>query len=610
MDEASAHKVPSTGLKRRADLALEHSHSPQKKSKGQCLQESIEEPDALDSASSATSDSASDDDEPHPLAPTPQTQFSSEAKASPRFPSDRKVFHCPYDACSKSFNRPARLNDHLRSHTDTRPFTCPHAPCSKAFLRDTHLNHHIKSAHSTVRDYLCDWKGCGKRFVTGTRLRRHKAAHEGREKYKCEDCGLDFRKHGTLQKHITLVHEGNDPFVCEVVVDCETGEKCGMGYETLGKLRAHEGRVHAEKRYWCMVCSSEAQVQADVVQAAVEGMKEAEAGFTTYESLQAHVKLVHPPTCASCGLRCGSSRELTRHLEVVHGGQPVSARQTHLCTDPSCGRGFTRKGNLMVHMRTVHGNEKRFVCGEVEPSSLSERKIAKWDGKGACGRAFQTKANLEEHVRTAHLGLQNSRKGREKRRGWETGEEEQQLMPPRSSKPAVSVLTRLTGCGYADQSGRDIPCLQAGCEYRFLRHYDLEVHLRTKHGFADEEIQELLLQRDSGNSPTDSSWFRNSLDFQPPIESESEAGRGLDGSLIMGVGMTVDFDLGINSEIKGAPAAGAELWLGDGETYADQGMADGDNWWRDEAETQQWIRGDEEIDMVRDEAMIDPALRA
>lgn len=410
---------------------------------------------------------------------------------------------------------------------------------------------------------------------------------------------------------MTLVHEGKEPFVCEVVVDDETGEKCGVGYETLAKLRAHEGRVHAEKRFWCTVCSSEAEVPGELMQAAEEEEKEAEGGFTTYDSLQAHVKLVHPPTCANCGLRCGSSRELTRHLEVVHGGQPVSARKTHLCTYPSCGQGFTRKGNLMVHMRTVHRNEKRFVCGKVKPSSMSKSKIAEWNGEGACGGAFQTKANLEEHVRTAHLGLPHSRKGLEKRRGCEAGEEEQHLMPPSNTKPAASVLTRLTGSGYADQSGRDIPCLQAGCEYRFLRDYDLKAHLRTKHGFADVEIQDRPLQRHSANSSADLFCFRNPLDFPPSSEIDSKAERVLRGSLGVGMSGSMGFDLGIDYEIEAAAAAapGAELQLGHGGTYAAQDLAGRDEWWREEFEMQQLIRGDEDFGRVGDDATIDPALR-
>lgn len=578
------------------------------------------EPDAPASTSSASSVSASDDDDDdktHHLSPTPQTPFSPEPKASRRFPSDRKVFDCPYDDCSKSFNRPARLNDHLRSHTDTRPFTCPHPPCVKAFLRVTHLNHHIKSAHSTVRDYLCDWEGCGKRFVTGTRLRRHKAAHEGRDKYRCTSCGLDFRKHGTLQKHITLVHEGKEPFVCEFVMDDETEEKCGVGYETLAKLKAHEGRVHAEKRFSCTVCFSEAEVQGDSVQAAEEGVKEAGGGFTTYESLQAHVKLVHPPTCTKCGLRCGSSRELTRHLEIAHDGQPVSDRKTHLCTYPSCGRSFTRNGNLVVHMRTVHKNEKRFICGEVEPSSLSKEKIADWNGNDACGRAFQTKANLAEHVRTVHLGLQPSRKEPEKKKrsGRETGEEQpqqQQLISPPNPKPAPSVLTRLTGSGYADQTGRNLPCLHAGCEYRFVRDYDLELHLRTKHRIVKADVQGRLFERDRADYSTSSFWGPESLDFQPPMEFDSPAERGLAASLGMGAGMSVSFDLGIDDEMGAAPATaapGAERWVGDGGTGDEEGVAGGDDWWRDGFGMQQLVHGDGDFAVMGEEALIDPALR-
>ena len=562
------------------------------------------------SVSSATSFSDSDDGDNYPLSPTPQTPFSPASKASPRFPSDRKTFHCPYDACSKSFNRPTRLNEHLRSHTGTRPFTCPYPPCVKAFLRDTHLKHHIRSAHSTVRNYVCDWKGCETRFVTATRLRRHKAAHEGREKYKCAECGLNFRKHGTLQKHRTLVHEGKEPFVCDVVVDEETGEKCGVGYETLAKLRAHGGRVHAEKRFWCTVCSSDAQAEMDLGQRAEEGVKEAEGGFTTYASLQAHIKLAHPPTCAKCGLRCGSSRELTRHLEIVHGGQPISDRKTHLCSYPSCGRGFTRKGNLMVHMRTVHKNEKPFVCGEVDPRDLSKRKIAEWNGQDACGRAFTTKGNLEEHVRTAHLGLEHARKVREKRRGGNTGEEEQLSMPASKPKTPTSVLTRLTGSGYADQSGRDIACLQAGCEYRFMRDYDLEVHLQTRHGLADVEIQDLLVQRGGRDLPTDSFWFRNSLDFRTSVQFDSEAERAFDVSLGMGVGMSMDVNTGVDEDVEEAAARQAALWLGDGGAHhQDEEVVGGDDWWKDEFAMQKVARSDEDIGVLGDQAMIDPVLK-
>ena len=88
----------------------------------------------------------------------------------------RKELECPYEDCHKTFNRNARLQEHLRSHTGERPFRCPFPRCSKAFLRDSHLKHHVKSAHSDIRDYECTWDGCDKKDRKSTRLN---SSHSG-----------------------------------------------------------------------------------------------------------------------------------------------------------------------------------------------------------------------------------------------------------------------------------------------------------------------------------------------------------------------------------------------------------------------------------------------
>ena len=137
----------------------------------------IEEPDSgsEDYASPDThNDQELDEQDQAPLTP-----------ASPRKPpSELKTIPCPYEDCLKTFNRPARLKDHIRSHTNERPFVCSFEECRKTFRRDTHLKHHFKSAHTNERNYKCEWEGCEKRFLTATRLKRHYAVHEGREKYR------------------------------------------------------------------------------------------------------------------------------------------------------------------------------------------------------------------------------------------------------------------------------------------------------------------------------------------------------------------------------------------------------------------------------------------
>ena len=373
------------------------------------------------------------------------------------------------------------MTQHLRSHTNTRPFVCPQPPCTKDFLRESHLKHHIKSAHSNVREYICPQESCGKSFVTGTRLRRHKAVHEGQEKFRCqvEGCGQSFRKQGTLHRHVAVVHEGKKPYTCQLLD--EEGVSCGAGFQSAGMLKAHEGRVHGSTRFYCMECTPEGLENDATSDQDVE-----RKGFPTYAALQAHIGSEHPPTCLDCGLRCASNRELKIHVEILHGPLDVDERRTHACPETGCGRAFTKKGNLNIHVQTVHGG-KRFVCGGIDLSAL--HKIGDWDGSDACERAFKSKLSLEEHIRTAHLGLDHARKKESK--GMDSAQTN-----GTSRKKEISSLLRLTGSGYEHESGRDIACLLPYCTYRFMREIDLQSHLELHHGMARLTIPEIRRARE------------------------------------------------------------------------------------------------------------------
>ncbi|MCJ1478453.1 Strongly-conserved Zn-finger binding protein (TFIIIA) [Lambiella insularis] len=411
-------------------------------------------------------------------ASTPLSPIGS--KDSPHWPSELKTKHCTYPDCTKSFNRQARLNEHMRSHTNTRPFVCPHKPCTKDFLRDTHLKHHIKSAHSNVRDYVCKYEGCEKSFATGTRLKRHHAAHEGREKYKCKvnGCGQIFRKHGTLQAHMASVHEGKNPYICDEVDG--DGAGCRVGFDSASKLKTHKGRVHSGNRYSCVICNEARDGTVSEQVSPFEGVV-----FPTYAALTAHTKEAHPPTCTHCGLQCATAHALKSHVDVQHGSQELSERQTHLCTQAGCGRGFTKRGNLLVHIKTVHANERSFVCGVTELSTLN--KVDGWDGNDACGKDFALKVSLEEHIRTAHLGLDHSRKGKSN----------MNKAPKRKvGLKNASTVGHLTGTAQDEREERNIPCLLSNCNFYFGREYDLEMHLQSKHGLADSEIQHLRAERE------------------------------------------------------------------------------------------------------------------
>lgn len=360
---------------------------------------------------------------------------------------------CPYEGCTKSFNRQARLTEHIRSHTNERPFKCPEKECGKAFLRDSHLKHHITSAHMDDRKYPCTWANCDKKFATGTRLRRHEASHEVKEKYTCkgfEGCNETFRKHATLSRHILSVHEMKKPFPC-TEHDMRKGEQCSMGFDTAEKLRSHKRAVHDQTRFACVDC---AVIGAEV---------ETPVSFPTYALLRNHIAEVHPPTCSHCSLLCASEKDLRRHLELSHNmADPQSINSptpAFPCTFPDCTRSFTKKGNLNVHVKTVHEHRKDFVCGATEIKLPHETlqtvksELGEHSEITGCGRHFTSKATLEEHVRTVHLGMNSKRAERNKKRRaervadveHEEVERGGRTRKRRKGKGAKSAIAQLTG---------------------------------------------------------------------------------------------------------------------------------------------------------------------
>ena len=364
----------------------------------------------------------------------------------------RKNLPCPYQGCTKSFNRHARLTEHIRSHTNERPFQCPEKDCDKAFLRNSHLKHHVRSAHTNERDYHCTWASCDKKFATGTRLRRHEASHETKEKYTCKGfhgCNETFRKHATLSRHILSVHEKKKPFQCTEFGPTK-GLQCSLGFDTAEKLRSHKRAVHDHTRFVCVDCSAPDHDLGQV-------------SFATYALLQTHVVEVHPPTCPQCSLACASEKDLRRHLELIHNVvDPVakpSSSATFSCTYTNCARSFTRKGNLNVHIKTVHEHRKDFVCGQTELSLPHQTpqdqnsELAESSEINGCGRHFTSKATLEEHVRTVHLGLNSKRQERNRKRKAERAAEVAEgdfgtgrTMKKRRKKPeAKSAIAKLTG---------------------------------------------------------------------------------------------------------------------------------------------------------------------
>ncbi|KAK3687025.1 Strongly-conserved Zn-finger binding protein (TFIIIA) [Vermiconidia calcicola] len=412
----------------------------------------------------------------------------AETSATSRSTSKRpKKYICEYEDCGKAFDRPVRLQAHVRTHTDERPFACEEAGCSKSFFKAEHLKAHIQNKHSNDVSHVCTYLvsaneeikevECGKAFTTATRLRRHVAIHEKREDTKCEECRQVFRKMDTLQRHIKKDHLKLKAY----------------DFSEARQLKAHEKKEHLGKRHFCEICSppttndiDENKNDDDVAMFADDLV-----GFPTYAELQSHKKEMHPPSCEYCGKTCTSNRDLEAHMDIEHSSTLSDRKQRWPCAYPECGRSFTRKGNLNVHIQTVHVKIKNFVCGQVD--LVGSAKVPGWRAEMGCGQAFTSKASLEGHARMQHLDLPmlNPRPSRLKNKiksedtsFASTPMELDEVQTP-GTNPALSLLT---GHGYEDL--RPIACWTPGCAVRFTREYDLGQHVELAHGWNVDDIDD------------------------------------------------------------------------------------------------------------------------
>lgn len=410
---------------------------------------------------------------------TPQTPATPSQSKDPR----PNKYDCPYDGCQKAFNRPARLEEHIRSHTNERPFECTYDSCNKTFLRQSHLSRHIKSAHTDERDYPCQRTGCGKTFSTGTRLRRHEQAHEDKDRFRCTEfapCDKVFRKSETLQRHIELDHMQLKAFRC-TQMDEETHEPCEEGFDTIARLRAHEARCHGERMFLCSFCSDRAVSDPASPDARLDSVPQ----FASYADLQAHIKVEHPPQCAHCLLVCSSARELKRHIDIHHSGITLEMRKTFICQEPGCGKGFTKQGNLNSHVRTAHHPDRSLICGKTDVSgSLG---LHEWEHRNGCGRSFKNLITLETHIRVRHIETQPPQLGAKG------------LTSIENARLAIqaTLAARLTGSDYSKEQARNVVCVALECSHQFTRYHDLMIHAKTVHDLDEEDILGALDERDA-----------------------------------------------------------------------------------------------------------------
>lgn len=135
-----------------------------------------------------------------------------------------------------------------------------------------------------------------------------------------------------------------------------------------------------------------------------------------------------------------------------------------------------------------------------------------WDGENACGMAFGTKGTLEGHVRSKHL-----------RKDDKPVLNKKQMRQMRKSKATMeaqpTTFARLTGAGYAEESGRDIPCVMQNCAYLFKRMIDLEMHAKTVHNIDADEVQDILAENEALQG---GQFWLGGTEQEPGVQEEGE----------------------------------------------------------------------------------------
>ena len=88
-----------------------------------------------------------------------------------------------------------------------------------------------------------------------------------------------------------------------------------------------------------------------------------------------------PHICAICKTKFDNSRDLGKHVKIVHEGE-----KEYKCEH--CGKSFLAKFKMKRHMRDVHYEIKEFKC-----------KL--------CGKSFSQKIHLNNHFKSIHCKVKN-----------------------------------------------------------------------------------------------------------------------------------------------------------------------------------------------------------
>lgn len=385
--------------------------------------------------------------------------------------------------CDKAYSRPCLLEQHIRSHKDERPFLCTVPGCNKAFLRDSHLKTHILS-HSVEKPLYCSF--CGKGFNTNQHLNRHERTHVPSVRCTFQGCNEAFRRASQLRKHVSKFHTFRKEHICPY---------CPREFDLRSRLEAHIKKTHSKMpSYHC----------------GNDGCSET---FSSWQELQAHIKVSHKTITCYCGQKFSSEVILAEHMKTVHSNQPnivAPANQQNVyqdqytlewvCRESRCGStpvAFRDKPSLICHYQQFHG----FV-----PEALQVQILT--PGSSVGGLPSLAGTNVDS----------NNGQSQAQNHPYYSFQTQVQQQLPKQREPLTgssTLIERLTGAGY--DRNRRIMCPIPDCCYRFAREYDLRRHVKAKHPHIITESGRLMIDYISIPPLPSQSEMQSSSNTQSPV---------------------------------------------------------------------------------------------
>lgn len=129
--------------------------------------------------------------------------------------------------CNESFDDEEELQEHESANL-----------CCKWVRKPTKVK---KKGKISTKQHVCT--DCKEGFRTKDKSRDHESLVRGKRYLSCENCGMEFKSEGYLQRHINRDHAMSDDLKCR---DCNF-----IG--NLSQLKTHK-KIHRERNLLCTIC--------------------------------------------------------------------------------------------------------------------------------------------------------------------------------------------------------------------------------------------------------------------------------------------------------------------------------------------------------------------